>query len=63
VFVDDLFQNFMKIYFRFPKIDKPSGQEILFCFSYLIFFLEGYDLGTQIIFHSQDSYIIMKDRG
>jgi hypothetical protein len=61
--MDDLFQKFMKIYFRFPKIDKPLGQEILFSFSYLIFIPEGYDLGTQIIFHSQYSYIIMKYRG
>jgi hypothetical protein len=52
--VDDFFQRFMQIYYRFPKRDKPSDQEILEFFSYIVSIYEEYDLNNQIISHSQD---------
>jgi hypothetical protein len=59
--MDDFFLRVMQICSRLAKNDKPRDQEILDWFSYFIYILEGYDLGTQIISHSQDSYMTMND--
>jgi hypothetical protein len=34
--MDDFFQRVMQIYCRFPESDKPSNQEIIDWFSYLL---------------------------
>jgi hypothetical protein len=62
-FVDYLFQIFMKIYCIFPKSDKPSKQEIVDWFSFIVSAPKGCDLGAQINSHSQDSDLNMKDKG
>ena len=55
--------RFMQIYCRFLESGKPSGQEILNWFSYLVSIYKGCDMDEQTISHSQDSDLTMKYRG
>jgi hypothetical protein len=52
--LDDFFQRVMQIYYRFLESDKPSDQEILDWFSYLLSIPEGDNLENEKVSNLQD---------
>jgi hypothetical protein len=61
--MDDFFLRIMQICCRFLENDKPSNHEILGWFSYLVYIPKDCDEDDQIISHSQDLDLIIKDKG